>query len=119
MTYLESYAVATKYEYSGTGPRRGTIPGSSARFSENCLHISFLTCESANGIVEKNGKGFSRSNLVYTRKFYPAFPICETASHKLTWNRVRPSRQLPDGFSCKIKMKVFVNQWLSQWRPDG
>ena len=73
----------------------------------------------AKGLVAKNGKGFSRSNLVYTRKFYPAFPICETASHKLTWNRVRPSRQLPDGFSCKIKMKVSVNQWLSQWRPDG
>lgn len=73
----------------------------------------------AKDLTARNGKGFSRSNLVYTRKFYPAFPICETASHKLTWNRVRPSRQLPDGFSCKIKMKVFVNQWLSQWRPDG
>ena len=34
----------------------------------------------------RNGKGFSRSNLVYMRKFYIAFPICETVSHKLTWS---------------------------------
>ena len=34
----------------------------------------------------RNGKGFNRSNLVYMRKFYIAFPICETVSHKLTWS---------------------------------
>lgn len=33
-----------------------------------------------------NGKGFSRSNLTYMRKFYLAFPKCETVSHKLTWS---------------------------------
>ena len=32
------------------------------------------------------GKGFSRSNLVYIRKLYLAFPICETLSHILTWS---------------------------------
>ena len=31
----------------------------------------------------RNGKGFSRSNLTYMRKFYLAFPKCETVSHKL------------------------------------
>ena len=36
--------------------------------------------------LARNGKGFSRSNLVYMRKFYLAFPICETVSHKLTWS---------------------------------
>ena len=40
----------------------------------------------ANDLTAKNGKGFSRSNLVYMRKFYLAFPICETVSHKLTWS---------------------------------
>ena len=29
------------------------------------------------------GKGFSRSNLSYMRKFYNAFSICVTVSHKL------------------------------------
>jgi len=32
------------------------------------------------------GKGFSRSNLVYMRKFYLAFPKSETLSHQLTWS---------------------------------
>ena len=39
----------------------------------------------AKDLTARNGKGFSRSNLVYMRKFYLAFPICETVSHKLTW----------------------------------
>ena len=34
----------------------------------------------------RNGKGFSRSNLTYMRKFYLAFPKCETVSRKLTWS---------------------------------
>lgn len=32
------------------------------------------------------GKGFSRSNLVYIRKFYLAFPKSETLSHQLSWS---------------------------------
>jgi predicted nuclease of restriction endonuclease-like (RecB) superfamily len=32
------------------------------------------------------GKGFSRSNLVYMRKFYLAFPNSETMSHQLSWS---------------------------------
>ncbi|MDD4155372.1 MAG: PDDEXK nuclease domain-containing protein [Candidatus Cloacimonetes bacterium] len=32
------------------------------------------------------GKGFSRSNLVYIRKFYLAFPKSETVSHQLSWS---------------------------------
>ena len=32
------------------------------------------------------GKGFSRSNLTYMRKFYSYFPKSETLSHKLTWS---------------------------------
>jgi hypothetical protein len=32
------------------------------------------------------GKGFSRCNLVYMRKFYLAFPKSETLSHQLSWS---------------------------------
>ena len=32
------------------------------------------------------GKGFSRSNLTYMRKFYLVFPKSETLSHKLSWS---------------------------------
>ena len=34
-------------------------------------------------LTTRNGKGFNRSNLVYMRKFYLAFPICGTVSHIL------------------------------------
>jgi predicted nuclease of restriction endonuclease-like (RecB) superfamily len=36
-------------------------------------------------LTMKYGKGFSRSNLVYIRKLYIAFPIGETMSHQLGW----------------------------------
>ena len=32
------------------------------------------------------GKGFSRYNLVYVRKFYSEFPKRETLSNVLTWS---------------------------------
>ncbi len=32
------------------------------------------------------GKGFSRSNLVYIRKFFIAFPNSATLSHQLSWS---------------------------------
>ena len=32
------------------------------------------------------GKGFSRSNLIYIRKFYISFPKSETLSHQLSWS---------------------------------
>ena len=35
----------------------------------------------AKDLTLKNGRGFSRSNLLYMRKFYLSFPICETVSH--------------------------------------
>ena len=34
----------------------------------------------------RHGRGFSRSNLSYMRKVYTLYPICEKASHKLTWS---------------------------------
>jgi predicted nuclease of restriction endonuclease-like (RecB) superfamily len=33
-----------------------------------------------------HGKGFSRSNLQRMRQFYLVYPICATASHKLSWS---------------------------------
>ena len=40
----------------------------------------------AKDLTARNGRGFSQSNLTYMRKFYLAFPKCETVSHKLTWS---------------------------------
>lgn len=37
-------------------------------------------------LTSEYGKGFSRSNLIYIRKFYLAFPKSETLSHQLSWS---------------------------------
>ena len=37
----------------------------------------------AKDLTLKNGRGFSRSNLLYMRKFYLSFPKSETVSHPL------------------------------------
>ena len=51
------------------------------------------------------GKGFSRSNLVYMRKMYLYFPICETLSHILTWSHyfeiLKSDSDLEIGFYSK------------------
>ena len=37
-------------------------------------------------LTHRYGKGFSRSNILYMRKFYISFPKSETVSHILTWS---------------------------------
>ena len=38
-------------------------------------------------LTHRYGKGFSRSNILYMRKFYVCFPKSETLSHVLSWVR--------------------------------
>ena len=40
----------------------------------------------AKDLTRMRGRGFSRSNLIYMRKFYLTFPKSETLSHQLTWS---------------------------------
>ena len=51
------------------------------------------------------GKGFSRSNLLYMRKFYVYFPKRETVSHKLAWSHyfeiLKADSDLEIGFYAK------------------
>ncbi len=61
--------------------------------TENKTSISYhveseyeLLVNLAKDLTARNGRGFSRSNLTYMRKFYLAFPKCEIVSHKLTWS---------------------------------
>ena len=61
--------------------------------TENKTSISYhvepeyeLLVNQVKDLTARNGRGFSRSNLTYMRKFYLAFPKCETVSHKLTWS---------------------------------
>ena len=40
----------------------------------------------AKDLTRMRGRGFSRSNLIYMRKFYLTFQKSETLSHQLTWS---------------------------------
>ena len=50
------------------------------------------------------GRGFGKSNLVYMRKLYRAFPKGMTASYKLTWSHyleiLKSNDELEIGFYC-------------------
>ena len=50
--------------------------------NQRALYGQELLNNLSKDLTSKYGKGFSRSNLVYARKLYIAFPKCETQSHK-------------------------------------
>jgi predicted nuclease of restriction endonuclease-like (RecB) superfamily len=56
------------------------------RGKEKAAYGSHLLDILASDLTEAYGKGFSRSNLLYMRKFYLSFPKRETVSHKLAWS---------------------------------
>ena len=64
----------------------------------------------AKDLTTKNGKGFSRSNLVYMRKFYIAFPICETVSHKLTWSHYFELLKCENALDLCLNLQDFPNR---------
>ncbi len=54
--------------------------------SEKSEYGSELLDRLSKDLTLEFGKGFSRSNLVYIRKLYLAFPKSETLSHQLSWS---------------------------------
>lgn len=67
----------------------------------------------AKDLTARNGKGFSRSNLVYMRKFYLAFPICETVSHKLAWSHYFELLKCDD----KLEMQFYYQECIHEgWK---
>lgn len=57
-----------------------------------------------------NGRGFSRSNLSYMRKFYLAFPKCETVSHKLTWSHYFEILKCDDPLERQFYLKQCIKE---------
>lgn len=53
---------------------------------EKAAYGSELLNKLSKDLTMAYGKGFSRSNLIYIRKFYLTFPKGETVSHQLTWS---------------------------------
>lgn len=54
--------------------------------NERAEYGSNLINRLSRDLTERYGKGFSKSNLLYIRKFYIAFQKSETVSHLLTWS---------------------------------
>lgn len=61
-------------------------------------------------LTRMRGKGFSRSNLTYMRKFYIAFPKYETVSHKLTWSHYFELLKCNDPMEMQFYLKESVKE---------
>ena len=79
-----------------------------ARYGERLLVNLFKD------LTRLRGRGFSRSNLTYMRKFYLAFPKCETISHKLTWSHYCELLPLNNINVMKYYIKISIEQNLSK-----
>ena len=64
----------------------------------------------AKDLTRKNGRGFSRSNLLYMRKFYLSFPKSETVSHILTWSHYFEILKCDDPLEMQFYMKQCINE---------
>ena len=64
----------------------------------------------AKDLTLKNGRGFSRSNLLYMRKFYLSFPKSETVSHILTWSHYFEILKCDDPLEMQFYMKQCINE---------
>ena len=69
-----------------------------------------LLTKLAKDLTVEYGKGFSRSNLTYMRKFYLTFPKSETLSHKLSWSHYFEILKADDPLEINFYIKpLFVN----------
>ena len=67
-------------------------------------------------LTRLRGRGFSRSNLSYMRKFYLAFPKCETVSHKLGWSHYFELLKCDD----TMEMQFYMHQAIREnWSVRG
>ena len=64
----------------------------------------------AKDLTLKNGRGFSRSNLLYMRKFYLSFQKSETVSHFLTWSHYFEILKCDDPLEMQFYMKQCINE---------
>ena len=64
-------------------------------------------------LTRLNGRGFSRSNLLYMRKFYLSFPKRETVSHILTWSHYFEILKCDE----PLEMQFYIKQCIKEgWK---
>ena len=64
----------------------------------------------AKDLTRVRGRGFSRSNLIYMRKFYLTFPKSETLSHQLTWSHYFELLKCDDPLEMQFYMKECIKE---------
>ncbi|MCI9608561.1 MAG: DUF1016 domain-containing protein [Muribaculaceae bacterium] len=70
----------------------------------------FLITRLAKDLTALRGRGFSRSNLIYMRKFYLYFPKGETVSHLLTWSHYFELLKCDDEMELQFYFHEAINQ---------
>ena len=70
----------------------------------------FLITRLAKDLTARIGKGFSRSNLIYMRKFYLRFPKSETLSHLLTWSHYFEILKCENEMEMQFYYQEAINQ---------
>jgi len=66
------------------------------------------------------GKGFSRSNLSYIRKFYIRFPKRETVSHKLSWSHYFELLKIDDDLAREFYQNQAIKEnWTVREKQDN
>lgn len=70
----------------------------------------FLITRLAKDLTVRRGKGFSRSNLIYMRKFYLYFPKGVTASHLLSWSHYYELLKCEDEMERQFYFQEAINQ---------
>lgn len=66
--------------------------------------------ELSHQLTARFGRGFSRPNLVNMRKFYLAYPNCQTVSDNLTWSHIGELIKIDDNLERSFYEKECIAQ---------
>lgn len=77
--------------------------------NERAEYGSGLLNRLSHDLTERYGRGFSKSNILYMRKFYMVFPKSETVSHLLTWSHYFEILKLDDPLEISFYVRECEN----------
>lgn len=77
--------------------------------NERAEYGSGLLNRLSHDLTERYGRGFSKSNILYMRKFYMVFPKSETVSHLLSWSHYFEILKLDDPLEISFYVRKCEN----------
>lgn len=77
--------------------------------NERAEYGSGLLNRLSHDLTERYGRGFSKSNILYMRKFYMVFPKSETVSHLLSWSHYFEILKLDDPLEISFYVRECEN----------